>query len=273
MYNNGVEIEIRVNGRPVRSYNHDGKVFVESREGSEYTISIKNNNWYGILAVPSIDGISTMDGKSATHNSGGYIIKAYQSYEIKGFRKSMDEVGAFKFTKKASGYAASKGDTKNVGIISVAVFKEKTPVWNTYYTYNNVLYSNNNDKIIPDDITYKCLSNVEIGLNNTSFSNGVPCSSYSEPVMGKSLSLCSYVSTTKSAPTKDTFDHSTNWGAKVQDKVISGTFEKDYLLAQFDFYYASKDGLKTLGIEIIPKREVAFPQGFGTFCEPPKNWS
>jgi hypothetical protein len=288
MYNQNVELEIRVNGRAVRTYNHEGKVFAESREGSEYTIHIKNNNWYRVLVVPSIDGISTIDGKKASHDSGGYIIGAYQVYEIKGFRKDSDTVGAFRFTKKSAGYAASKGDTRNVGIISVAVFKEKQPniVISGIYLggYSNTNIGGGTNTPYWNDLSYSTCKNEDYNMlhnlkSDCSVNYASQLRSYSEPVVGKALTAnCNnermYSSVTKSAPTKDTFDHSTNWGNKLSDKVISGTFERESLLAQFDIYYASKEGLKTLGIEVVPKKEIAFPQGFDNkFCAPPQNWS
>lgn len=276
-----VEVEIRVNGRPVRSYNHDGKVFIESREDSQYTISIKNNNWFRVLAVPSIDGISTMNGKKASHSSGGYIIGGYQSFEIKGYRKSMDEVGSFKFSKKGGGYAESKGESKNVGIISVAIFKEKQPV----YTYNNCIISGTSSKLDQfwtDSYYNTCANSLNIQNQSNTFDNDTKACSLTDSVQYESargLSSMSYsapqnaMSLCKSAPTKDTFDHSTKWGERVSDRVVSGTFEKEALLAEFNIYYASKQGLETLGIDVIVKKEVAFPQGFDNqFCEPPKGW-
>jgi hypothetical protein len=265
-----VEVEIRVNGRPVRSYNHEGKVFVESRENTEYTIHVKNNNWHRVLAVPSVDGISVLDGKKATHDSIGYILEAYQAYEIKGFRKDYSTCGAFKFTKKGGGYAESKGDAQNVGIISLAIFKEKIQpiVYQCTYTYPTYTFTS-------PPVTYtSCggnLINTQIlnqGSNNLNTAN----------FMLSCVSNSSIQEVTRGTNNENTikatsFSHSTKWGNKIEDKVTSGSFERDVLIAQFDIYYGSKEDLKIMGIDIVPKKQLAFPQGFDNkFCEPPINW-
>ncbi len=45
--------------------------------------------------------------------------------EIDGFRQNMDEVAAFRFGSVRGSYAGQKtGDTRNVGVIGVALFNE-----------------------------------------------------------------------------------------------------------------------------------------------------
>ena len=42
VYNNGIDLSVTVNGRPTRIYTHEGRYFIESREGTEYVIEIRS---------------------------------------------------------------------------------------------------------------------------------------------------------------------------------------------------------------------------------------
>ena len=104
MYHNQFELFILVNGKKVREYYHDGKIFIEGKKGSEFTLKFKNNSYQRVLFVPSIDGLSVIDGKEASKNSGGYIVDALRSIEIKGWRTSLDDVASFIFDEKTNSY-------------------------------------------------------------------------------------------------------------------------------------------------------------------------
>ncbi len=121
------DINILVNGNRCKQYHHNGKIFVEAKEGSEYAIEIKNNEWKRILAVCSVDGLDILNGKAAEEDGPGYVISAYNNSRFDGFRVSDDKVAKFLFDYKASSYAASKGDgaEKNVGVIGIRIFNEK----------------------------------------------------------------------------------------------------------------------------------------------------
>jgi len=128
------DLNITVNGNRCKQYHHQGKTFIEAKEGSEYVIEVKNNYWKRVLAVGSVDGLNVLTGKTAHESDSGYIIGAYSSEKIKGFRFSDDEWALFKFGYKFNGktYAQSKedGSEKNCGIIGLRFFYEKEqPVW------------------------------------------------------------------------------------------------------------------------------------------------
>ena len=125
VYNNGIDLSVTVNGRPTRIYTHEGRYFIESREGTEHVIEITNRNYYRVEAVVAVDGLSVMNGEPASTEDFGYVIPAYGSVKVKGYRKNLEEVGAFKFSKREQSYAADKGDSSNVGVIAIAVWKEK----------------------------------------------------------------------------------------------------------------------------------------------------
>lgn len=134
-----LNITVTVNGNRCKQYQHQGKTFIEAKEGSEYVIEVKNNYWKRILAVGSVDGLNVLTGKTAHESDSGYIIGAYSSEKIKGFRFSDDEWALFKFGYKFNGktYAQSKedGSEKNCGVIGLRFFYEKEqPVWITNTT-------------------------------------------------------------------------------------------------------------------------------------------
>src|ERR1035441_264566 len=121
------EINVLVNGSRCKQYNHNGKLFVEAKKGSEYSIEIKNDTWQRILAVCSVDGLDILNGKTAEENGNGYVINGYGSLKADGFRVSNEKVAKFLFDYKGGSYAASKedGSERNVGVIGVRIFTEK----------------------------------------------------------------------------------------------------------------------------------------------------
>ena len=121
------EVNILVNGNRCKKYSHNGKLFIEAKKGSEYTIEIKNNQWKRILAVASVDGLDVLNGKPAKEDANGYVVNGYTTLKIDGFRVSNEKVAKFLFDYKGGSYAASKedGSERNVGVIGVRLFSEK----------------------------------------------------------------------------------------------------------------------------------------------------
>ena len=126
------DLNILCNGNRCKQYYHQGKTFIEAKNGSEYVIEIKNNHYKRVLAVGSVDSLNVLTGKTATINDSGYIVDAYAAEKIKGFRFSDEEWAMFRFGYKFYGntYAQSKedGSEKNCGIIGMKFFYEKEPV-------------------------------------------------------------------------------------------------------------------------------------------------
>lgn len=134
------DLNILVNGNRCKQYNHQGKTYIEAKNGSEYVIEIKNNHYKRVLSVGSVDGLNVLTVKTATEEDTGYIVGAYSSEKIKGFRFSDNEWAMFKFGYKFYGntYAQSKedGSEKNCGVIGLRIFYEKEPEPSVHYTIN-----------------------------------------------------------------------------------------------------------------------------------------
>lgn len=103
-----------------------GRRLVAGKKGSSYTIVVKNRCKSALEIVASVDGLDVEDGKTASFSKRGYIIDPGESVEIKGFRTSYNRVAAFEFSGVSNSYANLKyGDTRNVGVIGIAVFTRK----------------------------------------------------------------------------------------------------------------------------------------------------
>jgi hypothetical protein len=100
--------------------------FVTGVAGQRYTIFIKNHSPGRIEVVASVDGLDVIDGQPASFGKRGYLIDAFGDLEIEGFRTSANEVAAFRFGSVSQSYAARKhGNTRNVGVIGIAMFHER----------------------------------------------------------------------------------------------------------------------------------------------------
>jgi hypothetical protein len=123
----GVEIEIRErdSGRILPVIWHDGERYVAGEPGREYEIRLRNPTGSRVLAVTSVDGVNVITGKTASPAQSGYVLDAWGGVDIDGWRKSLDEVAAFYFTALPDSYAARTGRPDNVGVIGVALFRER----------------------------------------------------------------------------------------------------------------------------------------------------
>ncbi len=118
--------QIESNGRVLSTFNHRGHTYVEGQRGDTYAIRVLNHTARRVEAVVTVDGRNVISGKIGDfRKQRGYVIQAYDSVMIDGFRRSMEQVAAFRFTDVGDSYAARMGDATDVGVIGVAVFKEK----------------------------------------------------------------------------------------------------------------------------------------------------
>ena len=115
----------RDTGATLSTWSRDGKTFIAGMPGHRYSVQIANRIGERVLAVLSVDGVNAITGQTASPDQSGYVLDAYQSTEVTGWRKSTSEVAQFNFTALSGSYAAKTGRPDNVGVIGVAVFREK----------------------------------------------------------------------------------------------------------------------------------------------------
>jgi len=123
-----VTIVDRDTGVLLTPYYHRGEYWVAGTPGARYAIEIRNRTGGRLLAVTSVDGVNVLSGATAGWGQTGYVLDPGESYQITGWRKSDAEVAAFTFTAAPNSYAERTGRPQNVGIIGVAVFRERPPL-------------------------------------------------------------------------------------------------------------------------------------------------
>jgi hypothetical protein len=100
--------------------------FVVGEEGRRYSIVARNRSELRLEIVLSVDGLDVMDGRPASFGKRGYLIDPHRQLVVEGFRQSTDAVAAFRFGPVRESYAHQKyGDTRNVGVIGIAIFNER----------------------------------------------------------------------------------------------------------------------------------------------------
>ncbi len=119
----------RDTGQVLPTYAADGQLYVAGVPGHRYSVRMVNRTGGRLLTVLSVDGVNAVNGATASTDQTGYVLDAYASADITGWRKSLDEIAQFNFTALPNSYAARTGRPGNVGVIGVAVFTERLPVW------------------------------------------------------------------------------------------------------------------------------------------------
>ncbi len=286
MYN----VDILVNGSRCKQYNHNGKIFIEAKKGSEYTIEIKNESWTRILAVCSVDGLDILNGKKANENGNGYVINQLGNAKFDGFRVSDDKVAKFVFDYKDSSYAKSKdnGSEKNVGVIGIRLFSEKVkPLpeikevhhhWpqRPYYGWPNTGTPSYPYPTIWCDATFNA------GMNDATYGSVVSDSNTKGGKRGQVQGMLRGMNMmSNAAPNTQKlsseiprgFDMGTKWGEAKESRVIEVDFEKGILAFSKDIYYASRESLIQMGVPIGNEKQVSFPEPFSDkYATPPEGW-
>lgn len=250
-----VDFEVLVNGRPISEYPHESMVWVEGRKNSKYSLRLMNKTISRFLAVISVDGLSIMDGKSASlKESGGYVVPAWGEIEIPGWRLDQEKVAAFTFADLAKSYASSISEeaSNNVGVIACALFQEQ-------FSYNTL------EGVTPrwyySSSPYYCGNTVSINaVHPSSCPNQAVCSASTDGLYVEQLT-------------------GTAFGKPEEHLVLSVNFnKKDEPSTVFEIYYDSRRGLEKRGVSmpITPPRSrkpSPFPASSKEFCSPPKDWT
>jgi hypothetical protein len=126
-----VSVLDRSSGQTLEAYRHHGRLYVVGTPGNRYAVMLRNKSSGRVLTVLSVDGINALSGQTAATSQSGYVLVARQSAEIAGWRKSMDDVAAFYFTRVEDSYAGRTDRPQNVGVIGVAVYREAEPTATT----------------------------------------------------------------------------------------------------------------------------------------------
>jgi hypothetical protein len=120
-----VEVIDRDSGEVLPVIRHKGEYWIAGRAGARYAVSLQNRQHARVLSVVSVDGVNVISGETAALHQTGYVLAPRQAYRITGWRKSDQEVASFQFTAAPASYAERTGRPDHLGVIGVALFREK----------------------------------------------------------------------------------------------------------------------------------------------------
>jgi hypothetical protein len=119
-----LEVVDRDSGRTLPQYRQRREAWVAGEDGQPYMLRVTNLSGARVLVVLSVDGVNVVTGESADPSQSGYVLAPYASADIDGWRKSMHEVAAFRFSSAGESYAARTGRPFDLGVLGAAVFRE-----------------------------------------------------------------------------------------------------------------------------------------------------
>lgn len=117
----------RDSGAVLEPHYWHGEYWIAGTPGARFEIQVRNRLGERLLAVTSVDGVNVITGATAAWDQSGYVFGPEEQYPISGWRKSDSAVAAFIFTDAGRSYAQLTGRAANVGVIGVALFRERHP--------------------------------------------------------------------------------------------------------------------------------------------------
>jgi hypothetical protein len=285
--NSQFELQVCPNGRSkADEYLHQGSIWIEGREGSNYILRFINRSPNKVAVIFSVDGLDTIKGEPAGLNSDSYIVNANDSLEVPGWLLNNSSAAEFYFAKAGHSYVAASGNnTAHTGVIGAMVFREKvvypawsptwpwhgtpipfTPTW-PYTVCNTVYNAQNSTKEIADDATVA--SAESSGILRGAGSTGGAINNMMAQNMGQ-MSMTSQ-------------DVGTGFGNPTEFNTTSIAFTRanptvpDAILA---IYYNTAKNLQRMGINIRTihnKYDSSNANPFpayqsSTGCQPPPGW-
>lgn len=256
-------LEIRVNGSNLKQYFHQGRFYVEGRKGSDFTLHIFNGSNRRVLAVPTVDGLSVIDGKTGSFESKGYILDRYQSIDIPGWRLDDKKVAGFFFASGEKSYANDRGGEVHNGVVGCAFYFEKEPLTMTFSCSNSAFPEKRWEKyrVEPSRVTFS-----DLPQQTAFFAQSMDRSSNSSAnVLDRSLRSSSL---------------GTGFGEEKKHEVVKSGFDRasDNPSAVLSVYYDTRQGLLHRGINLDGTVEIASPfpkeswDDIDGYCKPPVGW-
>lgn len=129
-----VQVSLRVNGRSIPLYQGaqaGDRWYLEAKEGANYDVTVRNLTGQRVGFVIAVDGLNAINGLRSHMGSDEpmYVLDAYQSTTVKGWRKNLGNVSKFQFVDERSSYAARTDQANgDLGWIRVVAFDEMRPL-------------------------------------------------------------------------------------------------------------------------------------------------
>lgn len=277
MTHNSYKFEVLINGSPVAEYSHESDTYIEGREGSEFTLRFKNTGSKRVLVVMSVDGLSVMDGETASYSSNGYIVDPYGSIKIPGWRLSDEEVAKFYFATKKDSYAKSKNKDLDVGVVGCVVFEEDTPEYERFIKE----YIIEKEKCVPcpcphvhpyDPCPWTPYPNpVWCGDNTFNLTTSATNTGAVAELNVSAQNSSKQLSVEPTAQVFTAQNLGAGFGEATDHHVEAVSFKRENSpSATMSIYYDDRKGLQAKGVYLGHSHKAdAFP---GQFCKPPKGW-
>ncbi len=113
-------------GRSLNAYHHRGQTYVLGQYNHRYNVRVYNDSGRRIEAVVTVDGRDAISGAKGDYvRQRGYVIQPWSSVLVEGFRQNHSNVAAFRFTTPGDSYSGRMGTPQHVGVVGVAVFRER----------------------------------------------------------------------------------------------------------------------------------------------------
>lgn len=122
-----LDVVDRETGQWLPEYRHRGDAWIAGVPGHRYAVRLANRTGERVLVVLSVDGVNAVSGQTAAPSQAGYVLDPWETAEIAGWRKSLDDIAQFVFTDLPDSYAARTGRPDDVGVVGIAVFREDAP--------------------------------------------------------------------------------------------------------------------------------------------------
>ena len=295
MQHSSYELEVLVHGKPVREHPHEGKTYIEGRKESEFTLRFHNRSSERSLAVLSVDGLSIMDGKDCSFDSGGYVLEPFSKVDVPGWRLDMENIAKFFFNASAGSYAAAQGKPRNVGVIGCAVFREKQREVRTggYLSFQASFHTppSSGSPLRGSSLGYgpgdlsKTINGVVPACGPAPAYSDI-CEEHSEVQCNASLDY--HADSTGAERTCATRHHpgdtrqlmsqqlGTGFGAQSGHRVEATTFTRlEVPEFVFELRYDSREALLSRGVDLAAKPAIVVPCPFpgNQFCRPPAGWT
>ncbi len=125
----GVSVQLEdEEGSALPTFVSAGQTFVLGSWGQRYAIRVNNLGPARVEVVIGVDGRDAVSGQvTDLVRHRGYVIPGHGTLRVEGFRNSMESVASFRFTDPGDAYSTRMGTPRQQGVISVAVYPERTP--------------------------------------------------------------------------------------------------------------------------------------------------
>lgn len=119
---------------PVESQGRNYRAYLEAQRDVEYLLEARNRTGERIGLVIAVDGRNIIDGSRSElgHDEPMYVLGPHERGNYEGWRTGRNRVNRFYFTDPGDSYAGAWGDHSAMGVIAVAVYRERDED-RTYY--------------------------------------------------------------------------------------------------------------------------------------------